>query len=331
LGVFVSADKVQGPNRYAYAGNNPISNTDPSGNFCVPCIIGIAALAGIMSTSPMGSSAADTPGEIAQVEQWRNSGGPEFNYAMSRMIPGFGQTLGASELLSGQDILGRDVSTLSQVLNTVDVAGFGIVNARKFDSFAGELNTTIQQKRIMNLKGATEIFPQGVDRAQDAAYWGNIRGMTTVAANKLGLNEVAIYSGEETAAIFKGGAGGYYRSADKSIALTWNFPGAAPHEIVHAMQDASGHPLYSVGRTLKNRFDAEIMAYAGTNLRNVGITRQVASSLWSANYNVKSPFVQRVSDSLNSLSRCNCNKVVDGAGLMNYGTSVARAVQGGKK
>jgi RHS repeat-associated protein len=32
---FISADKAQGPNRYAYVGNNPVMRNDPSGNACV--------------------------------------------------------------------------------------------------------------------------------------------------------------------------------------------------------------------------------------------------------------------------------------------------------
>ena len=33
---FISADKAQGPNRYAYVGNNPIMKNDPSGNMAPP-------------------------------------------------------------------------------------------------------------------------------------------------------------------------------------------------------------------------------------------------------------------------------------------------------
>lgn len=32
IGAFISADPVQGPNRYAYVGSNPVNLTDPSGN-----------------------------------------------------------------------------------------------------------------------------------------------------------------------------------------------------------------------------------------------------------------------------------------------------------
>lgn len=45
LGVFVSADKVQGPNRYMYAMSNPALHTDPSGKI-VPIIIAAIIIGG---------------------------------------------------------------------------------------------------------------------------------------------------------------------------------------------------------------------------------------------------------------------------------------------
>ncbi len=45
LGMFVSADKVQGPNRYMYGMGNPVLHTDPSGKI-VPIVIAAVILAG---------------------------------------------------------------------------------------------------------------------------------------------------------------------------------------------------------------------------------------------------------------------------------------------
>lgn len=36
VGQFISADQVQGPNRYGYVGGNPTTRTDPSGNTLIP-------------------------------------------------------------------------------------------------------------------------------------------------------------------------------------------------------------------------------------------------------------------------------------------------------
>jgi len=35
IGHFISADKAEGPNRYAYVGNNPVMRNDPSGKVCI--------------------------------------------------------------------------------------------------------------------------------------------------------------------------------------------------------------------------------------------------------------------------------------------------------
>src|SRR3990167_11549358 len=107
LGIFIQPDTVEGGNRFSYVGGNPVMNNDPSGNFCIPCIIGISALIGMMTTSPMASTPADTPGELAQVRQWEQTGGQEQNYMFGRMIPGVGQAIGVLELATGQDVLGR--------------------------------------------------------------------------------------------------------------------------------------------------------------------------------------------------------------------------------
>src|SRR3989344_8185832 len=116
-GIFIQPDSVEGPNRFAYVAGNPVMNNDPSGHFCIPCLIGIGALIGMMTSSPMASTPADTPGELVRVQQWEASGGPEFNYLMGRMIPGVGQGMGLAELSTGTDVLGREVGGFGQAFN----------------------------------------------------------------------------------------------------------------------------------------------------------------------------------------------------------------------
>lgn len=329
LGMFIQADKKQGPNRYAYVANNPISNNDPTGNFCIPCIVGIIALVGMMTTSPMGSTEADTPGEVAQVQNWENTGGPEFSYAMSRMVPGLGQAMGVTELASGTDALGRDVSPLGQVLNVVDVAGMSLAGAGRVNGMAGELNTTIQQRRIMALDGATEIFPNGLDAANQLARSGDIEGMATTAMNRLNLTEVGIYSAEDAAAKFNGAGGFYTHSADgsvKSMSLTWGSPEAAPHEIVHALQDASGHPIFRGNRTFSNIMDAENMAYAGTNRANDNFLLQMSGTAWSTGRAMNSAPLVSIANTLRKAGSCNCGGLFSGARMMSMEAAALRGI-----
>src|SRR3989338_11173459 len=164
LGIFTQPDTVEGPNRFAYVGGNPIMATDPSGH-CIPCIIGIGALVGAMVSSPMSSTEADTPGEIARVQEWEASGGPEFNYLMGRMIPGVGQGMGLAELARGEDILGRDVSRGRKIMNVADIALMGATSA---NSLLGARNTAIQSARVAQYEGGAELLAaRSVEEAQE--------------------------------------------------------------------------------------------------------------------------------------------------------------------
>ena len=156
-GIFIQPDSVEGPNRFAYVAGNPVMNNDPSGHFCIPCLIGIGALIGMMTSSPMASTPADTPGELVRVQQWEASGGPEFNYLMGRMIPGVGQGMGLAELSTGTDVLGREVGGFGQAFNVVDMLLTpGVMSS--LDSLGGTVNTTLQTQRLGRLSGGKEIL-----------------------------------------------------------------------------------------------------------------------------------------------------------------------------
>jgi RHS repeat-associated protein len=70
VGLFISSDDVQGPNRYAYTGDNPETRTDPSGHcwpFCA--IIGavVGAVVGVAATVAQSIQTGQPPsfGEVA--------------------------------------------------------------------------------------------------------------------------------------------------------------------------------------------------------------------------------------------------------------------------
>lgn len=272
LGVFLQADKMQGPNRYTYGGNNPIVNTDPSGNFCVPCIVGIAALFGMMSTSPMGDGSS--PAANARVEEWKQTGGPEFSYAMTRFVPVYGQMQAASELASGEDALGRDVSTFQSALNVVDIAGFGITYAGQIDGLLGRAHTGIQQARISRLNGSAQIFGKSIDKSIELANsdpWQSYF-MTQRAKKAINVN-VEIYRTVNEAPLLRAyGFGGMYDTEIHTLTVAYDHLSGWPHEVVHALQG------FKRGLTSKLTFgqalDDEMMAYAGTNMRYKSLSAQ---------------------------------------------------------
>lgn len=57
VGVFISADAVMGGQRYAYAGNNPLAHTDPSGH-CIVCISTFTNPVSILTGIPMPTNVA---------------------------------------------------------------------------------------------------------------------------------------------------------------------------------------------------------------------------------------------------------------------------------
>src|SRR3989344_7175653 len=224
LGVFTQPDTVEGPNRFAYVGGNPIMANDPSGH-CIPCIIGIGALVGAMVSSPMSSTEADTPGEIARVQEWEASGGPEFNYLMGRMIPGVGQGMGLAELSRGEDILGRDVSRGRKIMNVADIALMGATSA---NSLLGARNTAIQSARVAQYEGGAELLAaRSVEEAQEV-----LSGQSPLSYSKIPFRES-----------LRTGSLGTYNSYNQEISLaSTDVLNSLKHEGVHALQDINGHP-----------------------------------------------------------------------------------------
>jgi RHS repeat-associated protein len=64
VGRFISEDPaglVAGLNRYAYVHSNPTSAVDPTGKFCIPCLIFIGVLGGVLATSPANAPGREDP------------------------------------------------------------------------------------------------------------------------------------------------------------------------------------------------------------------------------------------------------------------------------
>ena len=294
LGVFTQPDTVEGPNRFAYVGGNPIMANDPSGH-CIPCIIGIGALVGAMVSSPMSSTEADTPGEIARVQEWEASGGPEFNYLMGRMIPGVGQGMGLAELARGEDILGRDVSRGRKIMNVADIA---LMSATSANSLLGARNTAIQSARVAQYEGGAELLAaRSVEEAQEV-----LSGQSPLSYSKIPFRES-----------LRTGSLGTYNSYNQEISLaSTDVLNSLKHEGVHALQDINGHPgsefatiwgpktivgeakdvllgrtdsswLKSMARedykSLWNDYDSELMAYASANKGS--ISAQIGGAMGS--------------------------------------------------
>ena len=208
LGIFIQPDTVEGGNRFSYVGGNPVMNNDPSGNFCIPCIIGISALIGMMTTSPMASTPADTPGELAQVRQWEQTGGQEQNYMFGRMIPGVGQAMGVLELATGQDVLGRDTHGLRNILNVTDIAGMGLIASGAQNTLVTRAGEAVQARgglraTATSLAKSPTVTRVGTNAAKNFTIGAATSGAFDVVAraslhedvNLKEVSKIALYGG----------------------------------------------------------------------------------------------------------------------------------------
>ena len=158
LGRFISADSIirtpdypQDINRYNYARNNPVKNTDPSGHFCIPCA---AALGGaiIGASVDLAHQLIVDQKNINQVDWGSVAGsavsGAVFGFTMGLVAPvGIGATL----------VAGAGAGTISGIAGRTTRATWDEVdNLFKGQGFDGHrLLDRMSQEGVLDIKYMT--------------------------------------------------------------------------------------------------------------------------------------------------------------------------------
>jgi RHS repeat-associated protein len=209
VGLFTSADSVQGPNRYGYVGGNPETRTDPSGNCWILCAVVAAVVVGVATTVGNAVIQQVTTGSI----NWGQAAatGAEAGLTIGAVIAlgpvggalagaafgaitgaGEGYALGASAHHSGLDLL-RD-TVIGGISGAVGGAIGGSIGGGPVSTFFAGVGSNLAANVVGQLLTDPKHFSVG--SAALAAFTG---GVGAVFANTFGLGP--IFGGIETAAI----------------------------------------------------------------------------------------------------------------------------------
>ncbi len=293
LGAFIQPDKVEGPNRYAYAENNPISNFDPSGKSCQGfaqrCSNGVntsLSILGYVDDSPRG----DFPFEAIT---------PLINAL--KLYPPVAVVYGAVEAYLGESVTsGRKLGPVERIITGVGALLGGSYMANKT---GGAINSAVQAARVNKLGGAGILAANSADEALAAAraantgaYIGTIDEFRYMNRAQLPMMEIPhprfntpLNPQEQWVAknlSDGGGLRGFYtfRNANRPQGVLNGIHDLEiiRHESIHMLQDYGGH-AYGATPSTRNLFDIELMAYTTTDpgLRNSTLLQQVGMALRS--------------------------------------------------